>query len=125
MKFLLPHEILLMIAKKSNKEVLHSKQRLDPKTASHLEYAQTQSAETLLVVGLWGCSALQLGQKRLAGNVRAQHPRLARPLAQSASALLWLVEEACKLQEHLRLEFYTLGYRASAGLQARWICLQC
>ena len=54
MKFLLPREILVMITKKSNKEVLYSRQRLGPKTASHLEYAQTQSAETLLAVGLWG-----------------------------------------------------------------------
>lgn len=74
MKFLLPHEILLMIAKKSNKEVLYSKQRLDPKTASHLEYAQTQSAETLLAVGLWGDGVpcmVGMSEPAYAGNVNA------------------------------------------------------
>jgi hypothetical protein len=57
-----------------NKEVLNSKQRLDPKTASHLEYAQTQSAETLLAVGLWGDGVpcmVGMSEPAYAGNVNA------------------------------------------------------
>ena len=52
--FILPQEILSVIAAKADREVLMSTERMDPLSKAHLGKCQDSAGEQLLSIGMWG-----------------------------------------------------------------------
>lgn len=52
--FILPQEILSLVAEKSDPEVLMSTERMDPLSKAHLQKCEAAAGEKLLGMGIWG-----------------------------------------------------------------------
>ena len=54
LEFILPQEILSVMAAKADREVLMSTERMDPLSKAHLGKCQDSAGEQLLSIGMWG-----------------------------------------------------------------------